>query len=96
MDEGKLRKDSIRAIEAKQIIESPLVVEALNLIRENLHKNWEVSKYEEERQREEAWKMLKVVNEFERFFLKVMEDGQIANKELTLMEHMKSKVKSYL
>lgn len=95
MDEIQLRKFTERASRAKQLMEDEMVVEALTTIRSNLHSIWESSKHEEERQREEAWKMLKIMNEFERFFLKVMEDGKIAQKELSTLEKMKEKVKSY-
>lgn len=96
MDELKLRKQTERADHAKRVMEDEIVVEALNVIRSNLHAIWESSKHEEEKQREEAWKMLKVVNEFERYFLKVMEDGKIAQAELSLLDKAKQKVKSFL
>lgn len=95
MNEQQLRKDSSRAIEARRIMEQPLVTEALNLIRDNLHAIWETSKHEEHDAREDAWRMLKILNEFERYFVKVMEDGKIADKELSLLEKAKEKVKQY-
>ena len=96
MDELKLRKQSERAGHAKRVMEDEIVVEALNLIRSNLHAVWEASKFENVPEREEAWKTLKVLNEFERYFLKVMEDGKIAEKESSLMEKAKEKLKSFI
>jgi hypothetical protein len=93
MDETKLNKDLSRANEARRIIENPLVMEALSLIRSNLHSKWEASSYEESTGREEAYRMLKVANEFERYFHQALESGKIAEKELSLMEKVKQKFK---
>lgn len=95
MNELKLIKDTERASRAKAIVEDAIVVEAMTTIRTNLHSIWESTKHEEKEQREEAWKMLKAMNEFERFFLRVMESGKIAEVELSNMEKLKQKVKSY-
>ena len=96
MDELKLRKQSERAAHAKRVMENPMVVDALSLIRSNLHAIWETSSYEKKEEREDAYRMLKVVNEFERFFLKVMEDGKIAEAELSLLDKAKEKIKSFM
>ena len=95
-DELKLRKHTERADHAKRVMEDEIVVEALTLIRSNLHAIWESSRVEDKEPREEAYRMMKVLNEFERYFLKVMEDGKIAEKELSLLDKAKEKLKSYL
>jgi hypothetical protein len=86
--------DVRRAREAKSIIENPLVIEAIELIRANVTSKWEASKSSDKEGREQAWMMLKAVNEFQRFFEHALQTGKVAEHELSLLEKAQLKVRS--
>lgn len=65
---------------AKQVLDS--VKASLDLIRENLHKEWEQSKADDLDGRENAWRMLKAVNELERSYINKINTGKLASKSL--------------
>lgn len=94
MTEAKLRKDMERAERAKRVLENELVKEAIEVIKTNVRTAWESSKANDKEGREEAWKMLKVVNEFERHFVNLVTSGKMAEKELSRLEQMGEKVRS--
>lgn len=90
----KLRADFERGERAKRILESDLFNEALETIRGNLQKEWANSKSGDKEGREEAWRMLKVTNEFERFFINVVATGKMAGQEISRLQQIGQKVKS--
>lgn len=89
-----LEKDVARAKEAEAIIENALVKEALDLIRSNLLAEIENSKVTDKDGRENAYRMLKVVSEFRRYFFTIMQTGKVAEHELTRLEKLNQKVRS--
>lgn len=91
-DTDKLRNEMSRGIRAQQVLENDLVKEALSTIRESILSSWELSKANDKEGREEAWKMLKVVNEFERHLRTVMDTGKMATFELSRLEKFQDKV----
>jgi hypothetical protein len=66
--------------EAQRIHDS--IRERLDVIRENLHREWEKSKAEDRDGREHAWSMLKALNELERSYLKDIMTGKLAQKQI--------------
>jgi ABC-type protease/lipase transport system fused ATPase/permease subunit len=88
-----LELDVRRALEAKGIIENPMVIEAIGLIRANVTAKWEASKSSDKEGREQAWMMLKAVNEFQRFFEHALQTGKVAEHELSLLEKAQEKVR---
>lgn len=88
----KLRQDRERGLRAQHVMDNPLVKEALDTIRNHITTEWQNSKAKDKEGREEAWKMLKVVNEFERFFVNIMATGKMASQEISRLEQMKQKV----
>jgi hypothetical protein len=52
------------------------------LIRDNLHKEWEGSAASDIEGRERVWNMLKGLNELERSYLRDIETGMLAKKQL--------------
>jgi signal transduction protein with GAF and PtsI domain len=74
-------------------MEDELVKEALETIKNNIRDSWETSKSQDKEGREEAWKMLKAVNEFERHFRSIMETGTMASHELNRIQGLMNKLK---
>lgn len=87
-----LHKELHRGEQAKRIIEDPMVREALDLIRDNLIGAWKKSKVADKEVREEAYRMLHALEEFERYFLTVMQTGKLAEHQLSTIEKAKQKV----
>ena len=85
-----LNEELSRGQQAQDLLDNELVKEFLVKIRENLHKDIEFSKAADKEGREEAWRMLKVVNEFERHFLTIIETGKMAKKQLSAKEKIVS------
>lgn len=84
--ELKLRADEARARHAKSILEDEMVVQALTLIRKNVTEAWERSKSDDKEGREDAWRQLKALNEFERHFVSILKTGHLAEQELSLID----------
>lgn len=58
------------------------IKERLELIRDNLHKEWESSKADDSVGREHIWMMLKALTELERSYLRDIMTGKMAQKQL--------------
>lgn len=89
-----LYEEVSRGQEAKDILEKPLIQEFLTTIRDNLRNEFENSKALDKEGREEVWRMLKVVNEFERHFISIITTGEMAKQQLNLLERTKEKIRS--
>lgn len=79
-----------RGQQAQDLLHHELIQEFLTKIRENLRKEFELSKAGDKEGREEVWRMLKVVNEFERHFVTIIDTGKMAEKQLSLGERVSS------
>lgn len=80
--------EQARGSQAQDLLNHELIQEFLTKIRENLKKEFEQSKAQDKEGREEVWRLLKVVNEFERHFLTIIETGKLAEKQLSLGERI--------
>lgn len=83
-DEGKLRRDISRGQQAKDILEHPLVVEALEELEADFTRRWRnssIGKHGME-DREEAFRYLQVVGRFKRHFEHLMQTGKLAERSL--------------
>jgi len=90
---GKLELERVRGVRAQRLMEDDLLKEALSVIRGNIRDSWETSKANDKDGREDAWKMMKVVNEFERHLRSVMGTGKMAEAELTRLQGLVNKIK---
>ena len=80
-----------RGARAKQLTDDPLFKEAITTIRENLTRKWTESDPKDKDGREEVYRYLKVLSEVERFFLTVIQSGQIAQEELSRVQKLKAR-----
>lgn len=76
-----LEKEIERGRRAKILLENELFVEALALIRENIHREFENSKSMDKEGREDCYRQLKATNEIERHIISVMNTGEMAKKQ---------------
>lgn len=85
-----LNKEISRASQAQDVLNHELVQEFMTKIRKNLHDKIEFSQAIDKEGREEAWRMLKVVGEFERHFISIIDTGKMAEKQLSMTEKVRN------
>lgn len=78
--EFQLRRELEEAQRAKEVHEK--VRPALNHIRNTLHEKWENSNAEDTDGRERTWMMLKALKELDRYYLKRINTGKLAEEQL--------------
>ena len=82
MNEGKLREQAQRASRAKQILENDLVVEAFDLIEKRIYESWQTSSADETTERENAYLMHRLLQNFRTQFTQAIAKGKVADREL--------------
>lgn len=85
-----LHEEISRASQAQDVLDNPLVQEFLTKIRKNLHDKIEFSQAIDKEGREEAWRMLKIVGEFERHFISIIDTGKMAERQLSMTEKVRN------
>lgn len=80
-----------RAERARQLLGDPMIVEALQAMRETAYKNIESSSWRSRGEREELYRMLRTIAAFEKQFHKIITDGKAAKSKL---EEVTQKIKS--
>lgn len=80
--ENKLRKEISRGSRAKELFEDPLLQEAFSLIRQDMHNVWQNSKIDDINAREEAYRLLGLMDKVEKHILHALETGKMASKML--------------
>lgn len=86
-----MEMEARRGERARQLLKDPLISEALNSMRENVFTNIRTSHYKDIDDREDLYKMLKVIDQFEGQFNKLIRDGKVARSKLA---ELKKAVKS--
>ena len=89
--EVKLQMETERGDQARAILENPLFNEAFETMRANLLSQFENSPAEDKEGREQAWMMLKVINQAKQKFETELDTGKMAR--MTLDEAKKAKAK---
>lgn len=80
--EQKLKEDIARADRADRILADSLVKDALQSIKETLYHNIESSSWRSRNEREECYRMLKVVDKFKEQFEQHLKTGKLARSRL--------------
>ena len=86
MKEGIARENIQKAIEAKDLLKNPVLVNAFESIKEELLKFIENSTPDQSQEREEAYHQLHALKTVNLKINKVIDDGKIAEKVLEGME----------
>ncbi len=82
-DEQRLNEDINRAELARQIIDSPIYQEALLVMKAQLMDVFQSTKFKESDERDEIWRKMQTLNNFEGYFEQLMESGKFAKATLS-------------
>jgi len=82
MDELKLRIDQDRAQQAKDLLNNPLLKEALEAIQAEVVKNWSEAPVRDEEGKEILWRLYKSSQKFSAVLQGYIESGKLATEQL--------------
>lgn len=80
-DEGKLREEQQRAIEAEQLIENPLYKEAFDKLNDMLLNEWK-ERAETPEERERIWMAQNILSKLQAHLKTIIETGKLARTTL--------------
>lgn len=75
-----------RGVRAQQILDEPLVQEAIDLIESQCLQQWKDSPARDTEGRERIWMMVKMAQQFKRHFEAAVTDGKLAQHEVAELE----------
>lgn len=81
-DEAKLRQQVDRGERAKRVLENELVIEAFEKLEQTIVDSWKGSRADEEKQRDNAYVMYRLLQNFKQQFKAAITNGEVARKEL--------------
>jgi predicted GNAT family acetyltransferase len=82
MSEQKLRNEVQRAEHAERLLKDTLLNEVLSSLEETLYHNIKTSTYKQVDEREECYRMLRVVESFRGQFESLIRNGKVARSRL--------------
>jgi hypothetical protein len=82
-EELKLRQSMAEAERARQLLEDPMIVAALDDMRNTVYTNIRTSNFKQKEEREYLYLQLKAIDEFERKFKLRIQNGKLAESRLT-------------
>jgi vacuolar-type H+-ATPase catalytic subunit A/Vma1 len=85
MNEIELQKKKQRGIRARQLLDDELIRSAFNDIKENIYQKIGSSSYDQSKEREDCYMMLRAVESFEGQFKKHINEGRAAEEKLSLV-----------
>ena len=81
-EELKLRQQMAEAERARQLLEDPMIVAALDDMRNTVYTNIRTSSFRQKDEREYLYLQLKAIDEFERKFKLRIQNGRLAESRL--------------
>lgn len=81
-EELKLRQQMAEAERARQLLEDPMIVSALDDMRNTVYTNIRTSSFRQKDEREYLYLQLKAIDEFERKFKLRIQNGRLAESRL--------------
>lgn len=81
-DVGKLRKQRSRGEQAKRLLENPLIKEAFEAIEQAITDGWKNSAADDDRARQNAYLLARLLENFKQQFRTVINTGKVAEKDL--------------
>lgn len=82
-DEMELRKQIADGERARQLLKDPMLMAALDDLRETVYTNIRTSSFKQKEEREYLYLQLKAIDEFERKFKFRIQNGKLAESRLT-------------
>ena len=89
-EELDLRQQIAEAERARQLLKDPMIVAALDEMRDTVYTNIRTSAFRQKEEREYLYLQLKAIDEFERKFKLRIQNGKLAESRL---DEMKRKLK---
>lgn len=89
-EELDLRQQIADAERARQLLKDPMIVAALDELRNTVYTNIRTSSFKQKEEREYLYLQLKAIDEFERKFKLRIQNGRLAE---TRLEELKRKIK---
>lgn len=96
----QLLREQERGRRASELLEHPLLTEAIQSLRQEFQTAWINSPARDSEGRERLWHLVKLVDKFESYLKEVMMTGQMASAQIeerkTVLERMKAGINSWL
>jgi hypothetical protein len=88
-------REVIRGNQARDLLENPLMVEALTTIRDTIRAQWESSPARDLEGREKLWVMLKLLGNLEGHLKEVLETGKLAQIQVNQKQSLLDRAKQW-
>lgn len=85
--EFDLQRDVVKGERARQLINDPMIQDALHNMRDDVIACIETSKFRDTDEREECYRMLRAISAFERQFKRFIDDGKVAQSKLQALRN---------
>lgn len=98
--EAQLRNEATRGMQANDLLEHELLVEAFEVIQSRLTSEWADSPVRDTEGRERIWLMMKLLSNLKEHIRAVAETGKLASiqleRELSMVQKVKAQVSEWL
>lgn len=91
-----LEREISRGNQAQELLEHPLMVEALQTMRSRITEQWESSPARDKEGRESLWTMLKLLGNLEGHLKEVLETGKLARLQLEQKQSALKQAKEWI
>ena len=95
MNEVELQKSKQRGIRARQLLDDELIRSAFNDIKENIYQKIGSSSFDQSKEREDCYMMLRAIDSFEGQFKKHINAGRAAEEKLSLAQRVIKRVQEF-
>jgi len=89
-DARELKLEAERATQAGQILNNPLYIEAITIMRADAIGLFQHAKQSDSKAHKEAWLKLDAITEFEENLKSIMQNGVFAQENLTMLDKVKN------
>lgn len=94
-EELDLRQQIAEAERARQLLKDPMIVAALDEMRDTVYTNIRTSSFRQKEEREYLYLQLKAIDEFERKFKLRIQNGKLAESRLTELKRKLKRVVNF-
>jgi hypothetical protein len=92
MNEVELQRQKQRGIRAKQLLDDELIRAAFNDIRDNIYQGIASSSFDQSKEREDSYHMLRAVESLEGQFKRHINTGRAAEEKLSIAQRVVKRV----
>ncbi len=78
---------------ARQLKDNPVLQNAIDTMRASCHHNIENTKFNQQEERDEAWRKLQTIKAFETYIQNVITTGKLAEERISLLQKAKNTAK---